>query len=156
CLVAMSKINAGRLPECYGEWRFNVSVLHRAFIRVLLIASIALVSVSLNQPVHAATPSIVVTAVWKPGMQLSTIDTAPVGQTNGSDDLRYVDLELDATTNVQFWAMELTCTVNKTALESYVQNSDPNGTADNVPIVTFGNDWSLEAAQVVEKPFDPT
>src|SRR5690349_21368889 len=107
------------------KWRNNVSVTHRTFIRVLLIVSIALVSGSMNQTAHAAAPSIVVTAVWHPGMQLSTIDKGTIGITDAAgDDLRYADLEVDATTNVQFWAMELTCTVNKAALESY---DDQNG-----------------------------
>src|SRR5690349_22453288 len=110
----------------------------RALLRIFLILSIALVSVSISQAAHAATPSITVTALWHPGTQLATVDTAPIGQTNTGDDLRYVDLELDATANVQFWAMELTCTVNKTALESYTPNSDPNSTNDNVPVVTWG------------------
>src|ERR1041385_6445109 len=136
------------------KWRDNVSVTHRTFIRVLLIVSIALVSVSMNQTARAATPSIVVTAVWQPGTQLTTIDKNGNHQTDSADgdDLRYVDLELDATTNVQFWATELTCTVNKAALESYAPDTDPNGTGDDVSVVSWA--VSLDHAQQAGQAFN--
>src|SRR5260221_10960980 len=99
---------------------------HRTFLRITLMVLVVLVSVSVTQSARAATPNITVTAIWHPGTQLSTIDPDNNGITDQSgDDLRYVDLELDATTNVQFWAMELTCTVNPAALQSYTPNSDP-------------------------------
>src|SRR5207253_2662570 len=49
-------------------------------------------------------------------------------------------------------------TVNKAALETYVEDSDPGvppGTGANVPVVTWGSAWTLTLAQVVQQPFNP-
>src|SRR5215467_12701625 len=114
----MSSYRDWQATRMFWKWRINVSVIHRTFIRVILMTSVALLCIGMNQTAQAAAPAIVVTAVWHPGTQLSTIDSGTPGVTDASDDdLRYVDLELDATTNVEFWALELTCTVNKNALE---------------------------------------
>ena len=129
---------------------------YRLYLQVLLIISIAFASISITQNAHADAPSIKVSPIWHPGTQLSTIDSGSPDQTDAiGDDLRYVDLEINVTTNVQFWAMELTCTVNKAVLESYAQNSDPFATEDNTPIVTWSSSWILPAAQVAQ-PFNTT
>ena len=116
---------------------------------------IALTFTATSAIVKADAPNITVTAVWRPGTQLSTIDTNGDHQTNVGDDLRYVDLEIDATTNVEFWATEITCKVNPLALETFMPNSDPGGVGDNVAVVTWSPGWNLPAATMYQ-PYNPT
>jgi hypothetical protein len=102
------------------------------------------------------TPKITVAPVWRPGTQLDSVDNASNFPTfDVGDDYRYIDVEVYLSGNVQFWATEITCTVNKAALGAYAfpnTNADPG---DDLPMVLWGAEWGTEATHYSTFP-DPT
>ena len=119
----------------------------------IIFALLGLLGMSLLPALAAPAPSVKVTPVWRPASQLTTIDTNADGVTDPGDDIRYVVADIYATTNVEFWAVGFTCTVNKAVLESYVQNGDPNSTEDNVAMFTNGVNW-ISATNNVQNTTD--
>jgi hypothetical protein len=89
-----------------------------------------------------AAPSIKVTAAWRPTSQLTSIDVDADGMTDAGDDIRYVTADIYATVNVEFWAVDFVCTVNKAVLETYTQNGDPNSSEDDVAMFSVGTAWT--------------
>lgn len=109
----------------------------RKFLFIALLLTLAFSAA----PTLAQRASIALVPVWRPGEQLTT-DTS-------SDDFRYVDIELQMTGNVQFWAVNLVCAFTPSVLEGYdvnVINGDPG---DDVPMVTFGPEWGTQGGDFV-------
>src|SRR5438034_9748129 len=98
----------------------------------IMVALVGLLWATAAPTTAAPVPSIKVNPVWRPATQLTTIDANANGITDSGDDIRYVVADIYATTNVEFWAVGFTCTVNKSELESYVQGGDttPNTVED--------------------------
>ncbi|MBZ0298348.1 MAG: hypothetical protein K8J31_01350, partial [Anaerolineae bacterium] len=108
---------------------------HRRLSLGILFVALALLSIS---PVLAAArPAMTIRPIWRPGEQLTTLAS--------SNDSRYVDVQLLATGNVQFWAVNLACSFSPNVLESYTFDNGGGGTSsdpgDDVPMVTWGPDW---------------
>lgn len=96
-------------------------------------------------------PAISMNPTWRPATQLDSLNANGDGVTDLGDDLRYVDADIYVTASVQFWAADVTCTVDKTVLETYTLNTDVNGgptnnginSPDDTAPVTFGPEWSI-------------
>lgn len=111
---------------------------------VLLSGSLTLVSA------QAPKPSIEVAPTWKASQMLTSLNSDgnpafPSDDNDGlyepggdDDDARYVELAIQVTTTVEFWTMQLTCTVTPTLLTSYTWD-DTNNT----------DDWQDDTAQVL-------
>jgi hypothetical protein len=122
---------------------------HRFLRRAaVFVTAVFLFSLLIGPALAIDAPKITVAPAWRPGTTLDSID---IGAANifdaGTDDFRYVDVEVYVTTSVPFWAVQMTCTVSPTALTSYDDASnngvlpgdgDPN---NNVPAVTWGPQW---------------
>jgi hypothetical protein len=122
---------------------------YHKFIRPgVLIACFVLLAITLVPALATDPPKITVAPLWRPGTQLTSIGTVP---TAGGDDIRYADAQVYVTTSVQFWAVQLTCTVNKTVLESFAPNDDP-GLNTGWQVVTWGADWGQEGVEFAQVP----
>jgi hypothetical protein len=119
---------------------------------MLLFLSLAAVILAIHPTLAADPPKITIAPLWRPATQLTTIDTAVQGVTNPGDDLRYVDAQIMVTSSVKFWAAQMTCTVNKTVLDTYIPGSDPNDWQDDGPVVTWGPDWGIEGDEFTQIP----
>src|SRR5574341_1069621 len=131
--------------------RSNLARLH-LIIMLTVFAGLCLLAVPAQA--QGAVPSITVNPVWRPAQQLTTLDANGNGQTDGGDDLRYVAVDIFATATVEFWAVGFTCTVNKLALESYVQGGDPGSSGDDLPLFEVGTDWTAPRAPQLKNTID--
>ncbi|MBN1681071.1 MAG: hypothetical protein JW966_12360, partial [Anaerolineae bacterium] len=102
----------------------HVRLIFFVFVLTALVAGLVPMATA------AEAPSINVAPVW-PATTLTSLDengTAfPTWDTD--DDYRYVSAELYVTTTVEFWAMDMACTVDSRYLTSYVWD-DTNATGD--------------------------
>lgn len=89
----------------------------------------------------SAQNTMTVTPVWRPGQQLTTL--------TASNDIRYVDVEIMLTGNVQFWAVSLACAFTPAALEGYNVGADVGDPGDDVPMVTWGPEWGTAGADFI-------
>lgn len=78
-------------------------------------------------PAAAQYSFIIIDPLWQPGEQLTSI----------SGDTRYVELQIFAQGNVQFWAVDLTCSVGF-------------GTELLNPVLTWGPEWETEGVDFYE------
>lgn len=113
----------------------------------LCLGGLLLVLILLSVTPVLAAPSMTLTPIWRPGEQLSSLAS--------EDAPRYVDVQLLATGNVQFWAVNLTCAFSPAVLEGYTYDStdttlDPG---DDIPMVTWGPDWGTDFVAVGSDPF---
>jgi hypothetical protein len=128
------------------------------YMKIRLFSLTIIVLLILTHPALAIdSPKITVAPIWRPATQLTTIDAGQPGVTNPNDDIRYVDAQIFVTTSVKFWAAQLTCTVNKAVLDTYIPGSDPNDWQDDGPVVTWGPDWGWYNNDFTEIPasFNP-
>jgi hypothetical protein len=81
----------------------------------------------LSLPVAAQVSLILIDPLWQPGEQLTSI----------SGDTRFVELQLYVQGNVQFWAVDLTCSI---------------GTGAELlnPVITWGPEWGTKNADFYE------
>jgi hypothetical protein len=141
-------------------------------IMVLALAVLCLLALAVAPTLAQLAPSISVAPVWKPARELTSLDTIgaayPVwnytdnnpanGQFDGgepADDYRYVDAVIKATTTVEFWAMELNCTVNAAVLDWYTQDttgSTPGDWGDDQFNVSTGNAWVGQDGSFIMDP----
>ena len=93
--------------------------------------------------VMAQKTSMTLTPVWRPGEQLTTL--------TADSDFRYVDVQLQVTGNVQFWAVNIGCALSPDVLTNYVYDEigSPPDTGDDVPMVTWGPDWGTNGTDFV-------
>jgi hypothetical protein len=125
-------------------------------------------------------PAIMVAPTWHPDLQLTSIDGS-INPHNGKwnpnkadgiwdpgedgvwgneddDDLRYVEAQVMVTTSVEFWAVEMTCTVNNDVLEAYTdydQTGSPMAWHDDMPMVNWGPAWGGWGAEYADYiPYD--
>jgi hypothetical protein len=115
------------------------------WLLVLLWAAAVVGIVPASGPAHAQglAPSIKVAPVWHPALQLTSLDAGAAGIWNPGDDIRYIEADIMVTTTVEFWATEITCTVDKTILDGYTNiDSGPDGWHDDQPMVIWGDIWS--------------
>jgi hypothetical protein len=116
--------------------------------RLVFLLAVCLLVVGAVAPTLAADPPVIrIAPVWRPGLTLDSIDTAPLNTFNVGDEFNYVDVEIYVTTSVQFWAAQLNCTVAPAALTSY-ENYDISGIGtldpgDNVAPVRWGAGWGF-------------
>ncbi len=86
------------------------------------------------------------------------------GDTTFDDDVQYVDTEIWVTSSVNFWAVQMTCTVNKTLLEGYTQDLGDDGIfgngdewtpdyRDDMPMVWLDDSWDGRS-HMIEQPFN--
>jgi hypothetical protein len=111
----------------------------------LLLLAALLLTIAAVPALAAERPAITVTPSWRPGSQLTSLDTfGPVYPAwEYGDDYRYVDLDIYATSNVNYWAVQVSCTLDATALDSYVWD-EPMWTGDagdDVQPVQWGPAW---------------
>lgn len=109
--------------------RFN-----KRFVLIAVFMLLLLVVVPTLAQAYRA--EMTVTPIWRPGQQLTSTPT----------DLRYVELELHAEGNVQFYAVNIACTVGRGELEAYTWDNDgsatPDDHGDNLPMVLWGPEWT--------------
>lgn len=137
--------------------------------RLRFLAGLALLwivlSVVITPALAQAKPFLTLSPVWRPGTQLVTVDTNGTGfphfdfiDPTVHDDYRYVDIEFYVQGNVQFWAADITCTINKAALGSYTpdptQSITPKDLGDDVAMVRWGPAWGT-SGQFAEVPAVP-
>lgn len=114
---------------------------------LFLISMLWLLSIPLTAQTFRA--AMTVTPVFRPGEILTSIDVDEDGVfDDGDDDFRYVDIELNAIGNIQFWAVNISCSLGRGELVDYVQNASGDDPGDDVPVVTWGPDWG-DASQYV-------
>src|SRR5574341_67906 len=117
---------------------------HQLTVRLIVVGVIFATFSLLAVPAQAqgAAPMITVNPVWRPAQQLKTIDLNNNGDTDPGDDIRYVAVDIYATTTVQFWAVGFTCTLNKLALERYdIYDDAGGGPGNNIPNFLPGGEW---------------
>jgi hypothetical protein len=115
-------------------------------------------------PVLGQTISITVTPAWSAATTLTSLDTNGPAFPNheAGDDYRYVSVGLYATTNVEFWALQITCTVPVATLQGYTADPDntltPDDWGDWRRMVDPGPDWGQEGLDyvMITSPFNPT
>jgi hypothetical protein len=115
-------------------------------------------------PVLGQTISITVTPAWSAATTLTSLDTNGPAFPNheAGDDYRYVSVGLYATTNVEFWALQVTCTVPVATLQSYTADPDnlltPDDWGDWRRMIDPGPDWGTEGFDyvMISTPFNPT
>jgi hypothetical protein len=115
-------------------------------------------------PVLGQTISITVTPAWSAATTLTSLDTNGPAFPNheAGDDYRYVSVGLFATTNVEFWALQVTCTVPVATLQSYTADPDnlltPDDWGDWRRMIDPGPDWGTEGFDyvMISTPFNPT
>ena len=107
-------------------------------LSVVIILTLSTIIVSGQLP-----PSIIVSPVWRPAAQLTTLDTVGTAYPihDAGDEYNYVDVELRVTTTVQFWATQFKCTVPSTIMDSYTQNGSPADPSDDIAMITPGPTW---------------
>ncbi len=123
---------------------------------LVLVWTVAIVGIV---PAHAQglAPSIKLAPVWHPALQLTSLDPNGNRIWDTGDDIRYIEADIMVTTTVEFWAAEISCTVDKTILEGYTDiDSGPDGWHDDQSMVIWGDIWSWGSgfAEYVI-PFDP-
>lgn len=92
---------------------------YRKFLnRLGVLVGTAMLLALISLPAQAQAPVMNVITTWRPGTQLTSIP---------SDD-RFVDLEIAVSGNVQFWAVNLSCTIG-------------TGTQFSNPVVIVGPAW---------------
>jgi hypothetical protein len=127
-------------------------VNHRRWVSLTLMALFSFLLLS-STVFAAEPPKIQVVPSWRPGTTLDTIDNNGDGINTpplGTDDFRYVDVDIYVTTTVQFWSVQLTCTVTPTALTSYNfatgGQEDDGDTANATAPVIWGPTWGAAGA----------
>jgi hypothetical protein len=130
---------------------------HRITRSLLVTLLFCLLAVSLL-PVAAATkPYLTVSPVWRPGQTMDGENSNGGGfpsddnddiyePGSDDDDVRYVDVELLVSGNVQFWAADVSCTATSSILNEYTHDTTTatDNPGDDVPMVRWGSDWETE------------
>ena len=75
-----------------------------------IMAVIILVMVSVSSVMAQVTYKVTLAPIFRPGVQLDT---------DGSD-IRYVDVDLIAKSNIEYWTVQVNCLVNKAVLSNYL------------------------------------
>lgn len=104
--------------------------LRMGFLILILLLSIQTVFAQIR-------PAMNVYINWTPNEQLTSIDINNNGTPEAGDDFRYVDMQIYATGNVAFWAVDLSCTIGSTAILELISLDFPDewgrlATNDNV------------------------
>src|SRR5262245_37510877 len=108
----------------------------------ILFGLVGLIGMSLPPTLAAPAPRIQVNPVWRPQVQLTTIDANGNGVTDPGDDIRYAVVDIYATVNVEFWGVGFICTVNNLAVENYTPFGDPNSADTAVQPFRIGSSWN--------------
>lgn len=104
-------------------------------------------------------PQIDVIPIFRPGTILDSIDVDGDGVfDNGVDEFNYVDVQIFIQGNVQFWAVDFECSINRNSLTGYTHDNGggatPGDPGDDVPMVRWGPDWGTIGTEFTE--FLPT
>ncbi|MBZ0305797.1 MAG: hypothetical protein K8I82_06985, partial [Anaerolineae bacterium] len=109
----------------------------RRWLHFIILTSLILGLFVIASPEAQAqyiTPTIKVSPNWRPAETLTSMNsdltpTYPSDDGDGrwepgtdDDDVRYVDVDLFTTTNMEFWTAQLSCTVSTLTLEAYPVN----------------------------------
>ena len=148
---------------------------------VRLVTLLVMIIGLVPHPAQAAEkPAITVAPTWHPDLQLTSLDGSLNPNNNkwnpnkadgiwdpgedgiwgneDDDDLRYVEAQVMVTTSVEFWAVDMTCTVNKDVLEAYTdydQTGSPMAWHDDAPMVNWGPVWGAYGVEYADYiPYD--
>ncbi len=104
-----------------------------------------------------APAKITVAPAWRPAVTLDSIDLVTPNAFDVGDDFRYVDAEIYITTTVQFWAVQLTCSVTPQALTSYDSAASDGDPGNTVEPVVWGPRWGTLGGEFtqVSDPYKP-
>lgn len=141
------------------------------WVRLVVLLTLIITAAGLALPsqdsarAQTITPKITVSANVHPTVQLDSDFSVvpPAGVYNDDDDgiyepgtddddLRFVDVDIVANTNVEFWAVEMTCTVDKNTLEELPQVLGNDNGEDDRPMIWPL--WGMWDAQVIT-PYNP-
>lgn len=137
----------------------------RKMLHFVILASLMLgllVMVSPKAQAQFITPTIKVNPSWRPAETLTSVNSDgnpayPSDDADGrwepgtdDDDVRYVDVDLFTTTNMEFWTAQLSCTVSNLTLEAYTVNLANDDFYDDKPMVQWGGEWGNPGADFTE------
>jgi hypothetical protein len=128
----------------------------KTLLRMTLMVAV-LMAVTVGSTGAQFKPYIEVNLIWRPDMQLDTVDVNLNALEDGGDDFRYVDAEIWVTSNVPFFALDMTCTINRLVLTGYAWDNGGGGTpqiGDDTPMVVWGDQWGNFNS--IEQPYNPT
>ena len=114
-----------------------------------IMAVIILVMVSVSSVMAQVTYKVTLAPIFRPGVQLDT---------DGSD-IRYVDVDLIAKSNIEYWTVQVNCLVNKAVLSNYLLDTSFStaNPGDDVPMFTPGEAFDdLTPPAVIMVPFNAT
>jgi hypothetical protein len=104
-------------------------------------------------PVYSQAASIVVAPAFRPGTSLTSLDSVGSGYPTYEigDDYRYVDFDIVATHNIQFWTAQFTCTAPIATLETYTWDEFAANldSGDDIAPVRAGDVWGWNGTDYV-------
>ena len=128
----------------------------KAVRNIILMIAFSTLLIAITPVLAAPRPYINVSAVVHPQTTLDSLDVNGNMVFDAGDDFRYVDVQIYAQGNVQFWAVDMACTFTQTALTSYNENDGNLDPGDDNPMVMWGPAWDVGTSNpdYTSIPFD--